>query len=76
MDYLEGVPLSRAREEMKKKRIDLDGPEYKLFGRNVLKALTFVFGRNILETGFFHAGKRFRQLLVLGSTFRLPCMLN
>jgi aarF domain-containing kinase len=59
MDYLEGVPLSRAREEMLKKGVDPDGPEAKLFGRKLLTALTYVFGRNILETGFFHAGKSF-----------------
>jgi aarF domain-containing kinase len=57
MDYLKGVPLSRAREEMIKKGIDPDSPEAKLFGRKLLTALTYCFGRNILETGFFHAGK-------------------
>jgi aarF domain-containing kinase len=56
MDYLKGVPLSRAREEMAKRGIDPDSPESKLFGRKLLKALTYCFGRNILETGFFHAG--------------------
>lgn len=56
MDYLKGVPLSRAREEMIKKGIDPGGPEAKLFGRKLLSALTQVFGRTILETGFFHAG--------------------
>jgi aarF domain-containing kinase len=54
-DYLRGVPLSRAREEMRKKGVDPDSPEAKLFGRNLMKALTTVFGRTILETGFFHA---------------------
>lgn len=57
MDYLKGVPLTRAREEMIKKGIDPDSPEAKLFGRKLLTTLTSVFGRNILETGFFHAGK-------------------
>jgi aarF domain-containing kinase len=57
MDYLKGVPLSRAREEMKKKGIDPESPEAKLFGRKLLKGLTYCFGRNILEKGFFHAGK-------------------
>lgn len=57
MDYLEGVPLSRAREEMERRGVDPDSPEAKLFGRKLLKALTYAFGRNILETGFFHAGK-------------------
>jgi aarF domain-containing kinase len=40
---------------MLKKGVDPDGPEAKLFGRKLLTALTEVFGRNILETGFFHA---------------------
>lgn len=63
MDYLKGVPLSRAREEMRKKGYSPDSPESKLFGRKLLKALTYCFGRNILETGFFHAGT-------------LPCFQN
>ena len=54
-DYLHGVPLSRAREAMLKKGVDPDGPEAKLFGMKLMKALTTVFGRTILETGFFHA---------------------
>jgi aarF domain-containing kinase len=55
MDYLKGVPLSRAAEEMLKKGINPDSPESQLFGRKLLRALTDVFGRCILETGFFHA---------------------
>jgi len=55
MDYLKGVPLSRAREEMARRGIDPESPEAKLFGRKLLTALTYSFGRNILETGFFHA---------------------
>jgi aarF domain-containing kinase len=65
MDYLKGVPLSRAREEMQKKGINPNGPESKLFGRKLLKALTYCFGRNILETGFFHAGKRRKSKRIL-----------
>jgi aarF domain-containing kinase len=42
MDYLKGVPLSRAAEEMLKKGIS---PESQLFGRKLLRALTDVFGR-------------------------------
>lgn len=57
MDYLHGVPLSRAREEMEKRNIDPDSPEAKLFARKLLSGLTTVFGRNILVDGFFHAGK-------------------
>lgn len=55
MDFLDGVPLSRAREEMLKKGIDPNGPESKLFGRKLIKSLTDVFGKCILEAGFFHA---------------------
>jgi aarF domain-containing kinase len=54
-DYLHGVPLSRARDKMKENGIDPDGPEAKLFGLKLMRALTTVFGRTILETGFFHA---------------------
>jgi predicted unusual protein kinase regulating ubiquinone biosynthesis (AarF/ABC1/UbiB family) len=54
-DYLEGIPLSRARDAMIAKGIDPNGPEAKLFGLKLLKSLTAVFGRTILETGFFHA---------------------
>lgn len=45
MDYLKGVPLSRAREEMAKRGIEADSPESKLFGRKLLTALTYGFGR-------------------------------
>ena len=58
MDYLDGVPLSRAAEEMLKKGIEPNSPESQLFGRRLLKSLTEVFGRCILETGFFHAVSR------------------
>ena len=57
MDYLKGVPLSRAAEEMLARGISPDSPESQLFGRRLLRSLTDVFGRCILETGFFHAGK-------------------
>jgi len=65
MDYLEGVPLSRAREEMLRKGIDPDSAEAKLFGRKLLKALTETFGRCILETGFFHADPHPGNIFVL-----------
>jgi len=58
-------PLSRAREEMIKKGIDPDSPESKLFGRQLLKSLTTVFGRTILETGFFHADPHPGNIFVL-----------
>ena len=65
MDYLKGVPLSRAREEMARRGIDPESPEAKLFGRKLLKALTYSFGRNILETGFFHADPHPGNIFVL-----------
>ena len=65
MDYLDGVPLSRAREEMNKKGIDPDSPESKLFARRLLSALTESFGKNILETGFFHADPHAGNIFVL-----------
>mmetsp|Transcript_15248 Transcript_15248/g.30790 ORF Transcript_15248/g.30790 Transcript_15248/m.30790 type:complete len:418 (-) Transcript_15248:198-1451(-) len=65
MDYLPGVPLSRAREEMIKKGIDPESPEAKLFGRKLLRALTDVFGRCILETGFFHADPHAGNIFVM-----------
>ncbi len=55
----------RAREEMAKKGISPDSPEAKLFGRKLLIALTNVFGRTILETGFFHADPHPGNLFVL-----------
>jgi aarF domain-containing kinase len=62
---LKGVPLTRAREEMIKKGIDPESPEAKLFGRTLLTTLTAVFGRNILETGFFHADPHPGNIFVL-----------
>jgi len=70
MDYLKGVPLSRAREEMLKNGIDPDSPEAQLFGRKLLTGLTYCFGRNILEQGFFHAGKCSRRFAHLMNTCR------
>jgi aarF domain-containing kinase len=64
-DFFHGVPLSRAKQEMIKKGIDPDGPEAKLFGRKLLSALTTVFGRTILETGFFHANPHPGNIFVL-----------
>jgi len=65
MDYLKGVPLSRVRDEMIKKGIDPDGPESKIFGKRLLKGLTYIFGRSILETGFFHADPHPGNIFVL-----------
>jgi aarF domain-containing kinase len=55
MDYLKGTALSKAQERMAETGIKPGSPESKLFGRKIVKSLTEVFGRNMLETGLFHA---------------------
>jgi len=65
MDYLKGVPLSRAVETMKERGIDPESPEAKLFGLRLLSSLTEAFGRTILETGFFHADPHPGNIFVL-----------
>ena len=51
---------------MLKKGIDPDSPaEAQLFGRKLLKSLTEVFGKSILGTGFFHAGKQSKQEIII-----------
>jgi len=65
MDYLRGVPLSRARDEMLRRGVDPESPEAQLFSRQLLSSLTQVFGRNILETGFFHADPHPGNIFVL-----------
>ena len=55
MDYLDGTPLSRAQDKMKTAGIKPGSPRAKLFGKKLVGDLTQVFGRNILETGLFHA---------------------
>ena len=65
MDFLPGVPLSRAVEEMARRGIDPDSAEAQLFGRNLLSALTAAFGRTILELGFFHADPHPGNIFVL-----------
>jgi aarF domain-containing kinase len=56
MDYLEGSPLSRVRENMDKKGFNENPLGAKILGRKLIEDLTLTFGRNILEGGFFHAG--------------------
>merc|ERR1712176_199893 len=50
---------------MLKKGISPDSPESQLFGRKLLKSLTEVFGRCILETGFFHADPHPGNIFIL-----------
>jgi aarF domain-containing kinase len=50
---------------MLKNGIDPDSPEAQLFGRKLLTALTYCFGRNILEQGFFHADPHPGNIFVL-----------
>ena len=51
MDFLMGVPLSRALEEAKQRGVDPKGPESQLFGRKLLRGLTDAFGLSILGDG-------------------------
>ncbi len=51
MDYLKGVPLTRALESMRAKGIDPAGPEARLFGRKLVRTLTEAFGVSILLDG-------------------------
>lgn len=74
MDYLKGVPLSRAAEEMSRRGITPDSPEAQLFGRKLLRSLTDVFGRCILETGFFHGElSRERKMTISIGLIHFPC---
>lgn len=65
MDFLKGVPLSRASDMMKRKGIATDGVEAKLFARKLLKSLTTAFGWSILESGFFHADAHPGNIFIL-----------
>jgi len=65
MDYLEGVPLSRAVEAMQARGIDPESAEAQLFGRKMLSALTEAFALTILEGGFFHADPHPGNIFVL-----------
>ena len=65
MEYLKGVPLSRAVEAMRERGIDPDSDEAQLFGRRMLRALTDAFGRTILGTSFFHADPHPGNVFVL-----------
>ena len=65
MDLLKGTSLSQKFEEMKERGIDPAGPEAKLFGRKLLRTLTDVFGRSILEYGFFHADPHPGNIFIL-----------
>lgn len=67
MDFLEGVPLSRALDAMKARGLDPQGPEAQLFGRKLLKTLTEAFGVSILLDGLFHADPHPGNIFVMDS---------
>lgn len=54
MDFVEGVPLNRLQEAMKKKGIESGTPEAKLAGRRILDSMSIAFGRMIFGSGFVH----------------------
>eukprot|EP00747_Dinoflagellata_sp_TGD_P032045 gnl/TRDRNA2_/TRDRNA2_135695_c0_seq1.p1 gnl/TRDRNA2_/TRDRNA2_135695_c0~~gnl/TRDRNA2_/TRDRNA2_135695_c0_seq1.p1 ORF type:complete len:690 (+),score=178.84 gnl/TRDRNA2_/TRDRNA2_135695_c0_seq1:46-2115(+) len=54
MDYVEGVPLNRLSETMKKRGIDPDSPESKIAGIRILDSLSEAFERMIFGAGFIH----------------------
>lgn len=59
MDFVEGVPLNRLKETMKKKGIESGTPEAKLAGRRILDSLSLAFGRMIFGSGFIHGGRSY-----------------
>ena len=65
MEFMSGVPLSRAVQAMRERGISPDSDEAQLFGRRMLRALTDAFGRTILGTGFFHADPHPGNIFVL-----------
>lgn len=67
MDFLPGVPLSRALDAMKARGLDPQGPEAQLFGRKLLQDLTHAFGVNILLDGVFHADPHPGNIFIMDS---------
>jgi len=65
MDFLKGIPLSRASDMMKSKGFEPDGVEARLFAQKLLKSLTTAFGWSILESGFFHADAHPGNIFIL-----------
>lgn len=65
MDYLKGMPLTRALEAMKARGVDPNGPEAQLFGRKLVRTLTEAFGVSILLDGYFHADPHPGNLFVM-----------
>eukprot|EP00873_Tetraselmis_striata_P012818 jgi/Tetstr1/433082/TSEL_022416.t1 len=54
MELIDGVPLSRLREEMETRGIQPGGLQAKILGRRLLRSLTDGFGYMLFHIGLFH----------------------
>ena len=71
MDFVEGVPLNRLSDAMRKKGIEAGSVESKIAGRRILNSLAIAFGRMIFGSGFIHV--RMTLLLLSCSHSVLLC---
>ena len=74
MDYLKGTSVSRAQEKMRQAGINPESLRARVFGKKLVQDLTYVFGRNILETGSFHADPHPGESNIYGIHFILMCV--
>eukprot|EP00931_Biecheleriopsis_adriatica_P118791 TRINITY_DN94110_c0_g1_i1.p1 TRINITY_DN94110_c0_g1~~TRINITY_DN94110_c0_g1_i1.p1 ORF type:complete len:611 (-),score=112.64 TRINITY_DN94110_c0_g1_i1:366-2177(-) len=66
MDFIEGTPLSRLEQRAKELGIELGSPTGKLFGKQILEALTAAYGNMIFSSGFIHGDPHPGNIFVLG----------
>ena len=64
MDFVEGVPLNRLQEIIKKKGIEPGSPEAKLGGKRILDSLAAAFERMIFAAGFVHGDPHPGNILI------------
>ena len=83
MEFVEGVALSRAAQEMSKRGIKPGSPESILFGRTLLSALTDAYAAMIFGSGIIHGDPHPGNIFVLpdggvalldcGQVIEVPC---
>jgi len=75
MDYIDGKPLSRLRDEMNKQGILPGSPEAKFAAQRLLTSLTEAFARMIFGPGFIHGDPHPGNIFVLdnGQTALIDC---